>query len=168
MQSEVPLPTVNELLCDPSYGLVREARPSQLTMAAAIEAILKTGGVYFCEAPVATGKTYAYLVPALLAQGLRVVVATAKKQLQDQIVGKDYPTLKQVLGTALPPVGYQLRPCSPKTPKTGLRMNNSCNKALTAIRRSMPAPCRVGGGVLPPKTVWASTVRPTTIAATFG
>lgn len=97
------MPTVNELLCDPSYGLVREARPSQLTMAAAIEAILKTGGVYFCEAPVATGKTYAYLVPALLAQGLRVVVATAKKQLQDQIVGKDYPTLKQVLGTALPP-----------------------------------------------------------------
>jgi ATP-dependent DNA helicase DinG len=95
--------TVTELLEDPVHGLVREARPAQLTMALSIDAILQMGGVYFCEAPVATGKTYAYLVPALLAKGLRVVVATAKKQLQDQIVDKDYPALKKVLGTDVPP-----------------------------------------------------------------
>jgi ATP-dependent DNA helicase DinG len=68
-------------------------------MAASIEEVLRDGGAYFCEAPVATGKTYAYLLPALLAQGRRVVVATAKKGLQDQIVGKDFPTLKRVLKT---------------------------------------------------------------------
>lgn len=95
--------TVSELLQNPEHGLVRETRPAQLAMATSIEAVLKSGGAYFCEAPVATGKTYAYLVPVLLAQGLRVVVATAKKQLQDQIVQKDYPTLKQILGKDVPP-----------------------------------------------------------------
>lgn len=93
------MPTVEELLTDPAHGLVREARPPQLAMAASIEEVLRDGGAYFCEAPVATGKTYAYLLPALLAQGRRVVVATAKKGLQDQIVGKDFPTLKRVLKT---------------------------------------------------------------------
>jgi len=98
--------TVADLLTDPVHGLVREARPPQLSMAASIEEVLRDGGAYFCEAPVATGKTYAYLLPALLAAGRRVVVATAKKGLQDQIVGKDFPTLKRILNmpfaTAIP------------------------------------------------------------------
>lgn len=95
--------TVTELLTNPIHGLVREARPPQLAMAVSIEQVLRDGGAYFCEAPVATGKTYAYLLPALLAQGRRVVVATAKKQLQDQIVGKDFPTLRRILGKDIPP-----------------------------------------------------------------
>lgn len=94
--------TSHELLSNPKHGLVREARGPQLRMAEAIERVLAEGGAYFCEAPVATGKTYAYLLPALLAAGRRVVVATAKKQLQDQIVVKDLPSLKQVLGGDLP------------------------------------------------------------------
>jgi Rad3-related DNA helicase len=98
--------TVTDYLTDPAHGLVREARPPQIIMANSIEEVLRDGGAYFCEAPVATGKTYAYLLPALLAAGRRVVVATAKKGLQDQIVGKDFPTLKRVLNqpsaTAIP------------------------------------------------------------------
>lgn len=90
--------TTRDLLSDPAHGLVREARPPQLAMAASVEEVLEGGGAYYCEAPVATGKTFAYLLPALLAQGRRIVVATAKKQLQDQIVGKDLPYLKSVLG----------------------------------------------------------------------
>jgi ATP-dependent DNA helicase DinG len=90
--------TTRDLLSDPAHGLVKEARPPQLAMAASVEEVLASGGAYYCEAPVATGKTFAYLLPALLASGRRIVVATAKKGLQDQIVGKDLPTLKRVLG----------------------------------------------------------------------
>jgi ATP-dependent DNA helicase DinG len=93
--------TSHELLSNPEHGLVREARTPQIQMAAAVEKVLAEGGAYFCEAPVATGKTYAYLLPALLAAGRRVVVATAKKQLQDQIVEKDLPALKRILGPDL-------------------------------------------------------------------
>ncbi len=95
--------TSQEILTNPAHGLVREARPPQLQMAASIEEVLANGGAYFVEAPVATGKTFAYLLPALLAQGRRVVVATAKKQLQDQILEKDFPTLVKVLGRDIPP-----------------------------------------------------------------
>lgn len=94
--------TSEELLSDPAHGLVREARMPQQQMAASVEDVLRDGGVYYTEAPVATGKTFAYLLPALLAQGRRIVVATAKKQLQDQIVAKDLPTLQRVLAADMP------------------------------------------------------------------
>ena len=90
--------TTKDLLSNPAHGLVQEARAPQIAMAASVEEVVEGGGAYFCEAPVATGKTFAYLLPALLAQGRRVVVATAKKGLQDQIVAKDLPALKKILG----------------------------------------------------------------------
>jgi ATP-dependent DNA helicase DinG len=96
--------TSTELLTNPEHGLVREARPSQLAMAASIEQVLAEGGAYFVEAPVATGKTFAYLLPALLSAGRRVVVATAKKTLQDQILQKDFPALVRALGRDVPPM----------------------------------------------------------------
>lgn len=96
--------TTKDLLSDPAHGLVREARGPQLAMAASVEDVIKNGGAYFVEAPVATGKTFAYLLPALLEQGRRIVVATAKKGLQDQIVVKDLPALKEVLGADAPRV----------------------------------------------------------------
>lgn len=89
------------LLSDAALGLVRERRPSQLRMAAHVEHVLNEGGAAFVEAGVATGKTFAYLLPALLAQGRRIVVATAKKQLQDQIIGKDLPAIAAVLGESI-------------------------------------------------------------------
>lgn len=91
-----------DLLSNPAYGIAREVRPSQIRMAEAIEHAIEKGGVCFIEAPVGTGKSLAYLTPALLAPQRRVVVATAKKGLQDQIQNKDLPflveKLKQNLG----------------------------------------------------------------------
>lgn len=89
------------LLSDPSLGLVREVRPPQIRMAENVNRVLEAGGAYFVEAGVATGKTFAYLVPSLIAAGRRVVVATAKKQLQDQIIEKDIPAIAEVLGEDL-------------------------------------------------------------------
>lgn len=101
------------LLNDPTLGLVREVRPSQLRMAASVERIVADGGVYFCDAPVGVGKSFGYLLPALLAAGKRIVVATAKKQLQDQIVNKDLPAIAKAIGADMAqllrgPAGPQL------------------------------------------------------------
>jgi len=89
--------TSQMLLSDPALGLIREVRPSQLQMAASIEQVLREGGAYFCEGPVGLGKSLAYLVPTLLAKGRRVVVATAKRALQDQIINKDFPAVHVVI-----------------------------------------------------------------------
>jgi ATP-dependent DNA helicase DinG len=69
-----------------------EARPGQGRMAAAVESALARGRHLIVQAGTGTGKTLAYLVPAILA-GRRTVVSTATKALQDQLVGKDLPFL---------------------------------------------------------------------------
>ena len=71
-----------------------EHREGQLQMAAAVEGALAQDGLLMCEAGTGTGKTLAYLVPAL-ASGLRVVVSTASKTLQEQIMRKDLPLLER-------------------------------------------------------------------------
>lgn len=73
-----------------------EDRPGQLEMAQAVERVMADGGILLCEAGTGTGKTLAYLVPALLS-GMKVVVSTATKTLQDQIVTKDIPLVSQHL-----------------------------------------------------------------------
>jgi ATP-dependent DNA helicase DinG len=74
-----------------------EHRPSQLRMAEAVETTLADDGVLLVEAGTGTGKTLAYLVPALLA-GRRVIVSTGTKTLQDQIMNQDLPALERHLG----------------------------------------------------------------------
>ena len=74
-----------------------EPRDGQRRMAAAIAAILEDGGVLLAEAGTGTGKTMAYLVPAILS-GHRVLVSTGTKNLQEQIYGKDVPVLREALG----------------------------------------------------------------------
>lgn len=78
-----------------------EARPSQLAMAELVEQDLEHGGVALIEAGTGTGKTFAYLVPALLS-GRRVVVSTGTRALQDQIADRDVPALAKLLGQSLP------------------------------------------------------------------
>ena len=74
-----------------------EARQSQSTMAlACLEAILGDG-VLIAEAGTGTGKTLAYLVPALAA-GRRTVISTGTKNLQEQLFFKDLPFLKRIGG----------------------------------------------------------------------
>ena len=89
------------LLSDPALGLVREVRPPQIRMAGHVAHVLEHGGAAYVEAGVATGKTFAYLLPALLAAGRRIVVATAKKQLQDQVISKDIPAVAAAIGEEL-------------------------------------------------------------------
>ncbi len=74
-----------------------EPRPGQRRMAAAAARVLETGGVLLAEAGTGTGKTLAYLVPAILS-GQRVLVSTGTKNLQDQIFYKDLPDLRNALG----------------------------------------------------------------------
>lgn len=71
-------------------------RPQQIEMAAHIAATLKKNGVLVAEAGTGTGKTYAYLVPALLNGG-KVIISTGTKTLQDQLFNRDLPTVRAAL-----------------------------------------------------------------------
>src|SRR5437762_10345241 len=71
-----------------------EFRPGQLEMAEAVESALKDRKHLIVEAGTGTGKTLAYLVPALLS-GKRIVVSTGTKNLQEQLFFKDIPFLQQ-------------------------------------------------------------------------
>lgn len=73
-----------------------EDRPGQREMAAAVAEALREKRHLLVQAGTGTGKTIAYLVPALLS-GRRTVVATATKALQDQLANKDLPFLQEHL-----------------------------------------------------------------------
>ena len=77
-----------------------EFRAGQLEMAEAIEAAMTDKKHLLVEAGTGTGKTLAYLVPAILS-GRRVVVSTGTKNLQEQLYYKDIPFLEKHLGRPL-------------------------------------------------------------------
>jgi ATP-dependent DNA helicase DinG len=77
-----------------------EPRDSQRQMAAAVAETLETGGVLLAEAGTGTGKTLAYLAPAIL-KGERVLVSTGTRNLQEQIYFKDLPALARSLGVGV-------------------------------------------------------------------
>ncbi|MDE2621893.1 MAG: ATP-dependent DNA helicase [Betaproteobacteria bacterium] len=71
-------------------------RASQLELAQAIYAAINAGKSLIAEAGTGTGKTFAYLVPALLAGG-KVIVSTGTRTLQDQLFKRDIPMLRDAL-----------------------------------------------------------------------
>ena len=73
------------------------AREGQTRLALAVARVLEQGGQLVAEAATGVGKTFAYLVPALLS-GERVLLSTATKTLQDQLFGRDLPLLTKALG----------------------------------------------------------------------
>lgn len=75
-------------------------RPVQQAMAAAVERAIAARTELVVEAGTGTGKTFAYLVPALLS-GLRVIVSTGTKTLQDQLFHRDLPRVREALGVRL-------------------------------------------------------------------
>ena len=75
-------------------------RSGQVEMASAIARTIEDGGVLVVEAGTGIGKTFSYLVPALLS-GSRVLLSTATKTLQDQLFGRDLPLLIKALGLPL-------------------------------------------------------------------
>jgi ATP-dependent DNA helicase DinG len=76
------------------------ARAAQQRLADAVAHTLLARGELIAEAGTGTGKTYAYLVPALLS-GLRVIVSTGTRALQDQLYHRDLPRLREALGVGL-------------------------------------------------------------------
>jgi len=77
-----------------------EPRPGQLDMARAVARALGRGVPLIVEAGTGTGKTLAYLVPALLS-GLKVVISTGTRTLQDQINHKELPLLAKAMAPGL-------------------------------------------------------------------
>ena len=75
-----------------------EPRLGQRQMATSVADVFESGGVLLAQAGTGTGKTLAYLVPAVLS-GQRVLISTGTKNLQDQIYYKDLPALRDALGT---------------------------------------------------------------------
>jgi ATP-dependent DNA helicase DinG len=76
---------------------VFEPRAGQVEMASAVARAFADGGVLLAEAGTGTGKTLAYLVPAILSRE-RVLISTGTKNLQEQIYFKDIPALRDALG----------------------------------------------------------------------
>jgi ATP-dependent DNA helicase DinG len=74
-----------------------EPRAEQAALAAAVERALATGEHLVAEAGTGTGKSLAYLLPAL-ESGQRVVVATATKALQEQLLANEVPAAARALG----------------------------------------------------------------------
>ncbi|HEV2134830.1 MAG TPA: ATP-dependent DNA helicase [Terracidiphilus sp.] len=97
-----------------------EYRPGQLEMAKAVERALTERRHLIVEAGTGTGKTLAYLLPALRT-GQRVIVSTGTKALQDQLFFRDVPFLETLLG--------ELRVCYMKG-----RANYLCRRKLAALR----------------------------------
>lgn len=77
-----------------------EERPAQQQLSEAVAGVLRDGGVLLAEAGTGTGKTLAYLAPAV-ELGRRVVISTGTKNLQEQLVTKDIPILAKALGRDL-------------------------------------------------------------------
>jgi ATP-dependent DNA helicase DinG len=75
-------------------------RAAQQTMAREVQQAIAGRDTLIAEAGTGTGKTYAYLVPALLS-GERVIISTGTKALQDQLYFRDLPKVRSVLGAQL-------------------------------------------------------------------
>ncbi|HUQ03104.1 MAG TPA: ATP-dependent DNA helicase [Kofleriaceae bacterium] len=103
-----------------------EDRPEQRRMADAVTAALADDRPLLVEAGTGTGKTLAYLVPAL-SSGKRVIVSTGTRALQDQIVRHDLPLLRQIIGR--PFVAVALKGVS----------NYVCKRKLDEVRRTPAA-----------------------------
>src|SRR5271154_6185861 len=103
-----------------SSPLPYEYRPGQLEMAKAVEQALEERRHLIVEAGTGTGKTLAYLLPALRT-GKRIIISTGTKNLQEQLFFRDVPFLESLLGP--------LRVCYMKG-----RANYLCRNKLYALR----------------------------------
>lgn len=124
--------------------LVREFRPraGQTEMALAVARVVETGGALVVEAGTGVGKTFSYLVPALLS-GKRILASTATKTLQDQLFGRDLPLLVKALG--LPVRVAMLKG----------RSSYVCLHRLDSARQSLSATDRVAAQALAGIEKWS-------------
>jgi ATP-dependent DNA helicase DinG len=119
-------------------------RQEQLDMAGAVAAAIDARSALVVEAGTGVGKTYAYLVPALLS-GARTLLSTATKTLQDQLFLRDLPRLRSALGV---PVTIAL-----------LKGRGSylCSHRLAIARQDAQLPDRFAVRALARIEAWAQT-----------
>ena len=121
-------------------------RDGQTQMALAVARTIETGGALVVEAGTGVGKTFSYLVPALLS-GERVLLSTATKTLQDQLFGRDLPRLVDALGLPV------------RTALLKGRASYLCLHRLGLARHDASLPERGGVRVLARIEQWAQATR---------
>lgn len=121
-------------------------REGQTEMALAVSDVVAHGGSLVVEAGTGVGKTFAYLVPALLS-GERVLLSTATKALQDQLFARDLPRLVQALNL---PIRLALLKG---------RASYLCTHRMEMARRDMSIPDRHTVHLLSRIETWSLTTR---------
>jgi ATP-dependent DNA helicase DinG len=121
-------------------------RQAQREMALAVARAIEAGGALVVEAGTGVGKTFSYLVPALLS-GERVLLSTATKTLQDQLFGRDLPRLVQALGVPV------------RTALLKGRASYLCLHRLDLARRDAAGGDRALAATLAKVEVWAQATR---------
>src|SRR3984957_16250655 len=100
----IDVPAVSELLAAAVAGIGGAERPGQVAMAEAVEHAIASGEHLAVQAGTGTGKSLAYLVPAIrhaVSSRSTVVVATATIALQSQLIDRDLPRLVSALAPVL-------------------------------------------------------------------
>ena len=121
-------------------------RAGQTDMAMAVADTLVVGGSLVVEAGTGVGKTFAYLVPALLS-GERVLLSTATKTLQDQLFARDIPDLLAALGLPL------------RLAMLKGRGSYVCQQRLAMAQQAPTLPDRTSHRTLAQVQTWANTTR---------
>jgi len=121
-------------------------RDGQTQMALAVARAIEGGGALVVEAGTGVGKTFSYLVPALLS-GERVLLSTATKTLQDQLYGRDLPKLVEALGLPV------------RTALLKGRGSYLCLHRLELARRDASLPDRTSARALAKIEQWAQVTR---------
>ncbi len=123
-------------------------RPEQSAMAKAVGLALARGEPLIVEAGTGTGKTFAYLVPALLS-ARSVIISTGTRTLQDQLFRRDLPLLAKALGLPV------------KVALLKGRANYLCRHRLdlATAQRSLTLGCRSSARVLARASRWAASTK---------
>ncbi|MBN1885803.1 MAG: DEAD/DEAH box helicase [Candidatus Krumholzibacteriota bacterium] len=139
------LPTLEEVF-ERLFRTLGERRPGQLEMAAATAGVLDEGGVLFVEAGTGTGKSLAYLVPAALhhlATGERIVVSTHTRNLQEQLLSREIPIVREAIGGNVRVerlMGRERYLCARHVLSAVLRLSDRPGEALDAAIAAALAP----------------------------
>jgi ATP-dependent DNA helicase DinG len=120
------------------------ARPEQGQMAEAVVDAMERRGALVVEAGTGTGKTFGYLIPALLS-GRRVLISSATKALQDQLFRRDLPDAIRALGLPL------------QTALLKGRANYLCLHRLAQSRQQSALPDRLSARVFARVEQWAQS-----------
>lgn len=121
-------------------------RAEQIDLGSAVERTLETGGTLVAEAGTGIGKTLAYLVP-VLTSGLRTIISTGTKTLQDQLFFRDLPLVMEALAL------------SPDVALLKGRANYLCLHRLAQSRREGDYPTRAAIAELEAVNDWSARTR---------